>query len=781
MKCTCPEVRCGNSTIEGTEKCDDGNANGNDGCSAACQIEKGYACPLRGAPCVPDCGDGMVITGEQCDPGVKVTNMDKACTANCRWAPGWACTGSPPTECHATKCGDGKKEGLEGCDDGNTRAFDGCSATCTNEPSCPSGMPCANKCGDGVLLGESCEDGNTLNGDGCDASCKPEAGYTCKQPPLGQSIQVPVTYRDFLAAHADFEPGATGQTVARTGLVANMLDTEGKPTYVGPGGAGNGGYITSATTFKDWYRDISGLNHTTNTTLTLWNNGKGAFVNRWGANGEQWPVTKIGYFCGNVGFEETDPETGMIIPCTSTQNTGTDCDKARAANQTILQCTKQGGNYVAVILTGYLDGTPVFFPVDGDNFTPASDRAVATIPPPYDPNGGYPAESGMPLHNFSFTSEVRYWFPYDSSKTYQLDFLGDDDVWVFVNRRLAVDLGGIHTPQSGRVTISSTNNFGMTNGNVYEIVVFQAERQKTSSTYQLTLSGFNGAVTECKPICGDKVVTAPEQCDNGTAANTGGYNKCNADCTLGPFCGDGRTDAEEQCDNGTNMDAYGAQTGCGPGCKLPARCGDAVVQTEYGEQCDDGVNDGRYTGCTSTCQRAGYCGDGKVQAGNESCDDGANDGTYGTCGDPMMQLPNCGLAPRCGDGIVQEQYGEACEPKSSSDPDCTVACRKPGICGDGVKSDNEQCDYGANGNTGEYGGCAAGCILAPHCGDGVKNGPEACDDGILDNSYGGCSPQCKLAPHCGDGMVAQGYEQCDLGADNGPDTACSVVCKFNIQ
>jgi fibro-slime domain-containing protein len=58
---------------------------------------------------------------------------------------------------------------------------------------------------------------------------------------------------------------------------------------------------------------------------------------------------------------------------------------------------------------------------------------------------------------------------------------------VFVNRRLAVDLGGIHTAQTGSVTISGTNNYGMTTGNVYEIVVFQAERQKTSSTYQLTL------------------------------------------------------------------------------------------------------------------------------------------------------------------------------------------------------------------------------------------------------------------------------------------------------
>ena len=32
----------------------------------------------------------------------------------------------------------------------------------------------------------------------------------------------------------------------------------------------------------------------------------------------------------------------------------------------------------------------------------------------------------------------------------------------------------------------------MTNGNVYEVEVFQAERQTTSSSFKLTLSGFNG-------------------------------------------------------------------------------------------------------------------------------------------------------------------------------------------------------------------------------------------------------------------------------------------------
>ena len=94
-----------------------------------------------------------------------------------------------------------------------------------------------------------------------------------------------------------------------------------------------------------------------------------------------------------------------------------------------------------------IDGSPLFFPVDGESFSPMSEASKATFGPPYAPS--YIAEQGGALHNFSFTSEVRYWFPYTAGKTYQLDFLGDDDVWVFVNGRLAVDLGGLHETAAG--------------------------------------------------------------------------------------------------------------------------------------------------------------------------------------------------------------------------------------------------------------------------------------------------------------------------------------------
>lgn len=88
----------------------------------------------------------------------------------------------------------------------------------------------------------------------------------------------------------------------------------------------------------------------------------------------------------------------------------------------------------------------------------------------------------------------------------------------------------------------------------------------------------------CTPVvCGDGIVAGDEVCDDG---NTISGDGCSADCRSDESCGNGIVDsaAGEDCDNGPgNADVPNAA--CRSNCKRQ-RCGDGIVDDKAAEDCD---------------------------------------------------------------------------------------------------------------------------------------------------------------------------------------------------
>jgi fibro-slime domain-containing protein len=146
----------------------------------------------------------------------------------------------------------------------------------------------------------------------------------------------------------------------------------------------------------------------------------------------------------------------------------------------------------------------------GDGGSPAVNMTLAGLPIPlvpsprapgiyaYDNDAFFPIDGrlfgnqGRP-HNFDFTLELVAHFRYAGGETFS--FTSDDDSWVFLNRKLAVDLGGIHSAASASVNLDlQSQRLGIAKGGTYAMHLFYAERHVVNAVLHIDVTAADFAL-----------------------------------------------------------------------------------------------------------------------------------------------------------------------------------------------------------------------------------------------------------------------------------------------
>jgi fibro-slime domain-containing protein len=86
-------------------------------------------------------------------------------------------------------------------------------------------------------------------------------------------------------------------------------------------------------------------------------------------------------------------------------------------------------------------------------------------------------------HNFGFCMESHATFKYQKGQVFE--FTGDDDVWVYIDNKLGLDLGGRHVAEKGAIKLDTLN---LTPGKPYNWDFFFCERAHCASNLRIKTS-----------------------------------------------------------------------------------------------------------------------------------------------------------------------------------------------------------------------------------------------------------------------------------------------------